>query len=283
MKRVGPMTYERLGRPPLDYRPVRYAGSRLAFRGPQRNLEGEYVACMGGTETFGSFVVRPWPALLEPGLGTACVNLGLRNAGPDVLGCDPGLGRIAQRARAVVLQLPCAMNLSNPFYRVHPRRNDRFLQAAAPLRDLYPEVDFTEFDFTRHLMRRLATISPSRFARLRVALQQAWVARMIGFLHDIAPPVVLLWLGNHPPGDGTGSAALRDDPAFVSRAMLDAVAPHATASVLAVISGTARAQGTLGMRFAPMQADVAAALPGPLAHREVAEAVRPVLVPLLKE
>lgn len=277
------MTYERLGPRPLDYCPVRYAGSRLAFRGPRRNLGGGYVACLGGTETYGSFVARPWPALLEEGLGTTCVNLGLPNAGPDVLGHDPGLRRMAQGARAVVLQLPCAMNLTNRFYRVHPRRNDRFVEASPPLRDLYPDVDFTEFHFTRHLMHRLAAISPARFARLRAGVQEAWVARVTALLHDITPPVVLLWLANHAPGGGAGSAAPGDDPAFVSRAMLDAVAPRATALVLAVISGTARAQGTLGMRFAPMQADVAAALPGPLAHREVAEAVRSVLMTLLKD
>lgn len=277
------MTYEHLGLRPLDYRPVRYAGSRLAFRGPHRNRTGGYVACLGGTETFGSFVARPWPALLEEYLATTCVNLGLPNAGPDVFARDRGLRRMAQGARAVVLQLPCAMNLSNRFYRVHPRRNDRFLQAAPPLRDLYPDVDFTEFHFTRHLVQRLAAISPTRFARLRAGVQEAWIARMTGVLRDMTPPVVLLWMANHAPGDGTGSAAPRDDPAFVSRAMLDAIAPRATALVLTVISGPARAQGTLGMRFAPMQADIAAALPGPLAHREVAEAVRPVLADLLKE
>src|SRR6056297_2682323 len=144
------MAYQRMGRRPPDYLPVRYAGSRLVFRGPRRSLAGAYVACLGGTETCGSFVDRPWPALLEQDLGTPCVNLGLPNAGPDVLAGDPGLLRMARRARAVVVQLPCAMNLSNPFYRVHPRRNDRFVAAETPLRDLFPEVDFTEFHFTRH-------------------------------------------------------------------------------------------------------------------------------------
>ncbi|HAW46955.1 MAG TPA: hypothetical protein DCX34_06910, partial [Roseovarius sp.] len=63
---------------------------------------------------------------------------------------------------------------------VHPRRNDRFVAATDALRVLYAEVDFTEFHFTRHLMRRLAAISPARFARLRTAVQEAWLARMSG-------------------------------------------------------------------------------------------------------
>jgi len=45
---------------------------------------------------------------------------------------------------------------------------------------------------------------------------------------------------------------------------------------------TAQAQGTRGMRFPPMQEETAAALPGPLAHREVADALHPVLARLLQ-
>ena len=277
------MAYQRMGRQRPDYLPVRYAGSRLVFRGPRRGLAGGYVACLGGTGTHGTFVDRPWPALLEADLGTVCVNLGLPNAGPDVLACDPGLVQMAQRAHAVVLQLPCAMNLGNPFYRVHPRRNDRFLAAQPALHDLYPEVDFTEFHFTRHLMHRLAAISPARFARLRDGMQKAWVARLSGLLRDLAPsPVVVLWQANHAPGDRADSAAIGAEPAFVSRAMLDTVAPRATATVLAVASATAQAQGTRGMRFPPMQEETAAALPGPLAHREVADALHPVMARLLQ-
>ena len=42
-----------------------------------------------------------------------CVNFGLPNAGPDAFAADDGLLRLVQGARAVVLQIPAAMNLSN--------------------------------------------------------------------------------------------------------------------------------------------------------------------------
>lgn len=278
------MTYERVGRLPLDDRPVRYAGSRLLFRGPRRDLTGGYVACIGGTETCGGgTAARPWPVLSESGLGLPCVNLGLLNAGPDVLATDPGLLRMAQAARAVVLQLPGAVNLSNRFYRVHPRRNDRFVEAAPALRDLYPEVDFTEFHFTRHLVQRLAAISPTRFARIRAAAREAWLARLSGLVQGLTPPVVLLWMADHAPGRGADNAAIGADPAFVTRAMLDALAPHAAATVCVAASEMAQAQGTRGMRVAPLREDVATALPGPLAHREAADALHPVLTRLLQD
>ena len=276
------MTYLRLGPRPLDYQPVRYAGSRLTFRGPCRDLGPGYVACLGGTETYGSFVARPWPALLEERVGTCCVNFGLPNAGPDVFLADDGLIRLAQGARAVVLQIPPAMNLTNSHYRVHPRRNDRFLLAEHALRDLFPEVDFTEFNFTRHMMQRLGAISPERFARLRAAVQRVWVARMTRLIEATAAPVILLWMARHAPGPGTGAATVAEDPAFVSRAMLDAIAPHAAATVTAVISPEARARGTYGMQFQPMEEATAASLPGPLAHDEAAAAVFPLLAACLK-
>lgn len=277
----GVMAFERMGRQPLDYKPVRYGTSKLLFRGPQQVLSTEYVACLGGTETYGKFIDRPYPDLLERQLGMACVNFGWANAGVDAFLKDDGLIDLARNSAAVVLQIPCAMNLTNPFYRVHPRRNDRFLQATDRMRRLYPEVDFTEFHFTRHMMARLNQIAPERFAVLREALQDTWVERMEQLLERIERPVVLLWFAGHKPGRGDGPADIANDPAFVSRAMLNKVAKHAARLVEVVISRAAREQGTRGMRFAAMEETVAAELPGLLAHAQVSKALLPVLTEVL--
>jgi hypothetical protein len=271
------MVFERLGRAPLDYRPVRYGTSKLTFRGPARDLSSAYIACLGGTETHGRFLDRPWPARLEAALGLPCVNLGLPNAGPDVFLRDQGLLDLARGASAVILQVPCAMNLSNPYYDVHPRRNDRFLRASTRLRRLYPEVDFTEFHFTRHMMWRLASLAPERFALLRTSVQDVWVDRMQRLMASIGRPVFLLWLANHAPGPDPNSTEIHDDPAFVSLAMIRAIRPRATHLAQVVISKTARDQGTRGMRFSPMEESAAADLPGPLAHAEAAQALLPAL------
>jgi hypothetical protein len=255
----------------------------LVFRGPQRRLTGDFVACLGGTETYGTFIDRPYPDLMERSLGTACVNFGWPNAGVDAFLKDEGLLDLVSAARAVVLQVPGAINLCNPFYRVHPRRNDRFLEASPRLRRLYPEVDFTEFHFTRHMMQRLADISPDRFAVLREGLQEVWVARMQALLERMTAPVVLMWFSRHLPGLGHEAAGIADDPAFVSRAMLRAVGARAAHVVEVVISPEACAQGTRGMRFDPMQEGVAADLPGLLAHSEASRALSPVLETLLRK
>ena len=156
---VGEMAYERMGETTLDYLPCRYGGCRLLFRGPQRRLEGSYAAFLGGTETYGKFIERPFPALVEARTGLRCVNFGWPNAGVDVFLNEPELLKMAGAARVVVLQVPCAPNLSNRYYSVHPRRNDRFVTATPRLQSLFPEVDFTEFHFTRHLLSRLRRVS----------------------------------------------------------------------------------------------------------------------------
>ena len=277
------MAFERMGRQSLDYQHVNYGASKLLFRGPRRRLDSGYIACLGGTETYGKFIERPFSDLLNRDMRLPCVNLGWANAGVDVFLKDEGLLALAQGARAVVLQVPSAVNLSNPYYRVHPRRNDRFVQASPRLCRLFPEADFTEFHFTRHLMLRLAEIAPERLTVLRAALQRVWVARMQQLLDRIGRPVVLLWFAGHAPGSEEGSADLSDDPAYVSRAMLQAVGGRAARVVEVVTSPGAKVLGTRGMRFAPLEEIAATALPGPLAHSEVARALIPALTPLIAE
>ena len=91
---------------------------------------------------------------------------------------DAGLLRRAEGAQSVLMLLPPLGNLSNSFYRVHPRRNDRFVAARAPLRALYPEVDFALFDFTGHVLGTLRRTSPERFAVVRQVLVETWCQRM---------------------------------------------------------------------------------------------------------
>ena len=41
-------------------------------------------------------------------------------------------------------------------------RNDRFVTAVGPLCDLFPEADFVECHFTKHLITKLITIDAAR-------------------------------------------------------------------------------------------------------------------------
>ncbi|WP_371225968.1 DUF6473 family protein [Roseovarius sp. 2305UL8-3] len=278
-KLVGDMAYEKIGTLSLDYKPCRYGGSKLLFRGPKRKLTGNYVAFIGGTETYGKFIEAPFPDLIEQQTGVTCVNFGWPNAGVDVFLNERAILDACEGAQAVVLQLPCAQNMTNRFYSVHPRRNDRFVGPSNLMKSVFRDIDFTEFHFTRHMLNNLKAMAPERFNMIRDELQSAWVARMKLLLNRIDNRVILLWFSARHPGEGNNSADLAKDPAFVTRAMLDAVRGRAAAVVKVCASPLVKAQGTAGMVFSELEANAAAELLGPMAHEEAAKA----LVPIIKK
>jgi hypothetical protein len=267
------MSYDGLGAGSLDYAPCRYGHSRLFFRGPQRRLDVPYVACLGGTKTYGKYVKTPYPALVESDLGLNCVNFGVLNAGIDVFLHDEHLIGFAANARVTVLQVVGAQNLSNRFYSVHPRRNDRFISASQVLKTIYPEVDFAEFHFNKHMLSTLYSVSRDRFATVRRELQDAWTARMQLLIKKIGGDVVLVWFADHAPlqdGEIGLDPAKAGDPLFVTREMLEKLRPHARDIVELVASRNAVASGTQGMVFGEMEALAAAEMLGPRAHGELA-------------
>lgn len=275
------MAYAFLGAGALEYFPCRYGTSRLLFRGPRRTLDRPYVAVLGGTETYGKYVPRPYAALVESETGHRMVNLGCVNAGLDVYLNEPAVTQIAASADVVVLQMVGAHNLTNRFYTVHPRRNDRFLAASPQLRSLFREVEFTEFHFTRHMLMTLQAASPERFELVADSLRTAWVARMKQLLARLPTKVVLLWMSGHKPSDPGLPIALNSEPTLVNASMIAAIKPLAAAYVEAVSSTAARARGTEGMAFSPLEAPAAAGLPGPAVHEEVAQKLGPIIDALL--
>lgn len=273
------MRLESPGDGALKYFPCNYGTSGLPFRGPPRDTSRPYLAFLGGTETFGKFVPRPFPAVVEQALGLPCVNLGWVNGGLDLYLRNPGVLGVAAGAVATVVQITGAQNLSNRFYDVHPRRNDRFVKASEPLRRLYADVDFTEFHFTRHLLASLRDRSADRFETVLAGLREAWTARMQELLDQLPPPVILLWFAGHAPGEA-GADPGGPDPLFVTRGMVEAVRGKAGRHVEVVVSDRARRLGCDGMVFGPAEAAAAQDLPGPAAHEEAADALAPVLLGL---
>ncbi|MEO0403120.1 MAG: DUF6473 family protein, partial [Pseudomonadota bacterium] len=150
-----------------------------------------------------------------------------------------------------------------------------FVEASALLRAIYRDVDFTEFNFTNHMLQRLNLISPDRFQPVLEELRTAWIARMRLVLSQIPGKTVLLWASTASPEDiGDDFDA---DPAFVTRTMLDTVIPMATDYVEVIASPDAVEAGTEGMVFSEMEAPAAAQMLGPQSHTEIAAALAPIL------
>lgn len=238
----------------------------MSFRGPARGTDAPFCVALGGSATFGTFVEAPFPVGLTRLLGRPVINLGCRNAGLDALVGDAAVMDICARARVTVVQVLGAQHLSNAYYAVHPRRNDRFLYALPPLLKLFPEVDFARFHFVGHMLGALRLVSAERFAEVLVDMQRHWLVQMQALTQHMPRRTVLLWLaGCQPPTNGA-----EPGPLFLDRRMIDEVRPWFDSYVELLLPE--RAQGAM-----PKASTCAAALPNAAAHDLIARELAPVI------
>ncbi|ABV91964.1 conserved hypothetical protein [Dinoroseobacter shibae DFL 12 = DSM 16493] len=251
------MTYERHGVAPPESAPCFYPGLDMAFRGPERSLEGPYVTFLGGTSFYGKYAETAIPDRVEAVTGHACVNLGVMNAGLDLMRSDPMLS-VAEKGAATVIELVAAQNMSNRFYRVHPRRNDRFVAPTRLLRKAFPELDLSEIHFTRHLLRLMQMTSPARFETVVEELRASWVEGMCALLRALEGPRILLWL---VPKPAEGTDRMAQEPFLVDRAAVHAVSELADSVVEVRETAALRARGFAGMQVPDTHARILSALP----------------------
>lgn len=275
------MAYQNLGDGVLDYLPCRYGTSKILFRGPKKKLEQDYVAFLGGTETYGKFVDVPFPELVGDAIGITSVNLGCVNAGTDVFVTDEVVMEICTEAKATVIQVSGAQNMSNRFYAVHPRRNDRFLRASTLLKAIYRDIDFTDFNFTRHLVTTLNEESAEKFSMVRQELRDAWVARMRTMIEKVQNNVVLLWVSDHSPDDVKACNAIGSGPLFVDRDMIEQIRPLVKGVVEVVGTPEEIRQGYDAMSFSDLDALSAKEMLGPVVQERAAKSLQAVLSRIL--
>lgn len=274
------MAYEHLGEGALDYYPCRYGKSKLLFRGPRKKLDKPYVAVLGGSEIYGKFTEQPLPEMLGNLIGHTVVNLGCVNAGTDLVINDDTVVDICREAAVTVIQITGAQNMSNRFYSVHPRRNDRFLKASKLMTTIFGDVDFTEFHFTRHLVSHLAAHSPENFSMVQQELKDAWVARMRTMMKRIGGEFVLLWMSDRAPEEQRDDWSARD-PLFVDREMLEAVSDLTAGLVEVVAIPDEIEAGFQRMVYTQLEELAAREMLGPVVQEAAARALQKSLEPLI--
>ncbi|MFT5159882.1 MAG: hypothetical protein ACI9ZD_001491 [Paracoccaceae bacterium] len=278
------MKYDRIARGSLDYCLYRYERSKTLFRGPRPDFTRPYCMFLGSTETYGKFVPLPFTRLLQHKLNMPCANFAGVNAGVDLYLKDPSILLATAKARVTVVAVCGAHNLSNRFYSVHPRHNDRFVMPSKILTTLFRDVEFTDIHYTRHLLATLAEADPIRFSIVVEELKAAWVARMKTLLAKIESKTLLLWMGVEPPCDASNEPGISDierNPAFVDQTMIDELSPLVTKVVECVSSPEAFEAGIEGMMFSDGESEAAKHMPGPACHAEVADALEVALAELV--
>ncbi|WP_293573397.1 DUF6473 family protein [Phaeobacter sp.] len=183
----------------------------------------------------------------------------------------PDISLVSDRdAEKTLIQILGAQNLSNPYYKVHPRRNDRFLQAHAPLLKLFPEIDFTEYHFNKHLLSALRSCDIDRYEILREALQDCWVERMGELIGEVGTDVLLLWIKY----DLDQHVLFGQEPALVDRPMVDALRSSVAGVVELPVHTAQDAADVDGMFFGQLDLPSAQRMIGPQEHHRIAEHLR---------
>ncbi|WP_179381554.1 DUF6473 family protein [Jannaschia marina] len=255
----------------INYYPCTYGRARIQFRGPPVPLDWAYTAVVGGSEVFGKYVEDPFTDQLADMTGRRVVNLGVMNAGIDAFIQDDGLAAVLARAEIVVVQTMGAQNMSNRFYTVHPRRNDRFLRASSALCRLYREVDFSDFAFTRHMLTTLRRTCSKRFAVVAEELSTAWLARMETLLSGISGKCVLLHL------EDSRDHGLGPEPCFVTVDQLQALEGKFDKVVQCVVGDGDGEDPLREMVYPETERDAAMRMISVDAHERIAKALARVI------
>lgn len=265
----------------LDYQTCRYGASKIMFRGPARKLQGDYIAFLGGSETFGRYMPNPYPDLIEHRTGVTSVNLGCIDAGLDCYAASQELLEICSNAAATVIQILGAPNMSNRFYTVDQRHSDRFLRASKQFKAIYPEIDFSAFTHISEMLVKLGKTDPERLQHLRQEIQTAWVARMRALLRKIEGPKILLWMADHAPFSNATGGTICRAPLFVDRAMLNALTTDETSLLEVVATPEDILAGREKMVFTQQDTPHLSEILGPRVHERVAAQLAPLLSDLV--
>ncbi|MGB1234325.1 MAG: DUF6473 family protein, partial [Planktomarina sp.] len=177
-----------------------YQLGRLHFRGRQIQTTRAHITLLGGTETYGRFMPDPYAKGLRRVLDCPVRNLGVINGGLDCLQRVMQLLQPQDRVQSIVLETPGLLMQSNPFYDVHPYRNDRITRLKPLFLNVFPKVDELTLHFVGHLWHQCKTWHPEQAGRLVQMLRDTWLNTMEGILLNCPAPVHLLHFAGNSAG-----------------------------------------------------------------------------------
>ncbi len=222
-------------------------GDWLRGPAPTSLAPGSYFACVGGAQTFGCFVARPWPTLLAEQIGLPVLNLGVAGAGPALFR-QPPFPRLLAGARFVVFQVmsgrsaDCSRFASEGRERLRVRADDRVLGADEAWSEvLHGDLARWRQPLLRGLVNRWRALCGRRHVRQLVRETCAdWSARFRELFVETKAPKLLLWFSKrqprHRPRFHSLSAMFGEFPQLVDERMVAAVAEIADGYVECVTS-----------------------------------------------
>ncbi|WP_085785293.1 DUF6473 family protein [Ketogulonicigenium robustum] len=182
-----------------------YGTSKLAFRAPARTIGRDYIAFLGGSQTFAGTITAPYPNLVEEELGVPCINLATDNGGLEAIMRDSFVSETSKAAHHIVLELTSPATISNRYYMVDPQDNTRISSFSARFLQMCKGVALDNVTAVDMLP---AALPHSIRLALEAEIRTAWAARTHLFLRFAARPATLLFLGDSEDLALMGQSAL---------------------------------------------------------------------------
>jgi hypothetical protein len=176
----------------VDYQMYRDEETGLWLRGPQpeRLKEGQYIACIGGAQTFGCFCDSPFAQLLQEALNIPVVNYGIGGAGPSYFLQNEKIFGSLNKAACTIVQVMSGRSESNSVFDTGglayiTRRSDGRRMGA---RAAYQSLLRQKFLFGRKDLKGI--IGETR---------ANWIRNYRSLLEKTEAPAVLFWFTMREP------------------------------------------------------------------------------------
>ncbi|MEO0356832.1 MAG: DUF6473 family protein [Pseudomonadota bacterium] len=151
---------------------------------------GPVIAALGGAETFGRFMDRPYPDKRADLLGVSVLNLAMLHSGVDSYQHAVSVLDCAHGCAAVVFECPDVRKSSNSYYSVHRSRNDRVIGLHPPFLDMFAGLDMMRVGFVGDLWRRCQRHDPDATGQMMADITASSCKTWSDFVRSFEKPSV---------------------------------------------------------------------------------------------
>jgi hypothetical protein len=226
--------YQARDRDVVDYELFTVPGVPYKLRGPDpRPLkDGEFLALVGASQTFGTLVKRPFAHMIRDTFKVQILNLGVGGAAPALF-LEPrnaALLEHANRSRLTIVQAMSARSSQTRYFETQFGKN--MLRRRGSTDPFVPgDTAWKQFFATEPESVRQEVVEEVR---------ANWVTETIEVLKQLKTPKIFLWFSKASPDRklplNSYATASGVFPQFVDRRMLSAIEPHVDAMVDATTS-----------------------------------------------
>jgi len=181
--------YQKLDWEVIDYDVYRLGGMPEWLRGPKSKhlKKGEYIVCVGASQTFGRFCEKPYPQLLEEILNIEVLNLGIGGVGPSFFLRREELLEYINNSKLAVIQVLSGRSADNSLFRL-TEGGFRVIRVSDG-KELRPGTAYKE------LLEENIDLCKKAVAETR----RNWVNDYKNLLEKIKVPVILFWFSVREP------------------------------------------------------------------------------------